>query len=131
MKILVTGGRDYDNESCVNETLDAFNLSWPISLIVHGNAKGADSLAGAWADARDIPHTREKYTAAWRDLHAPGAWIKQGKHGAYNANAGKDRNQRMLDEEKPEVVIAFPGGTGTADMVMRAERAKVHVIRVA
>lgn len=126
--MLVTGGRDYANEAFVFETLDAFNTSWPITLIVHGAAKGADSLAAAWADLHRIPHTKDRFKALWSDLGAPGARIMAGKFGSYNANAGKDRNQRMLDEEKPEVVIAFPGGHGTADMVARAERAKVHVI---
>ena len=36
----------------------------------------------------------------------------------------------MLDHGKPDIVVAFPGGRGTADMVKRAEDAGVRVIRV-
>jgi ABC-type sugar transport system substrate-binding protein len=36
----------------------------------------------------------------------------------------------MLDEGKPDIVVAFPGGTGTADMVRRARKAGVVVIEV-
>ncbi len=37
------------------------------------------------------------------------------------------RNQQMLDEAKPDMVLAFPGGRGTDDMVSRAEKAGVPV----
>jgi hypothetical protein len=36
----------------------------------------------------------------------------------------------MIDEGKPELVIAFPGGSGTADMVRRARAANIPVIEV-
>lgn len=47
------------------------------------------------------------------------------KHGRA---AGPIRNQQMLDEGKPHLVVAFPGGTGTADMVRRAQAAGVLVL---
>jgi hypothetical protein len=37
----------------------------------------------------------------------------------------------MLDDGKPELVVAFPGGRGTADMMRRAREAGVEVIEVA
>ena len=37
----------------------------------------------------------------------------------------------MLDEGKPDLVIAFPGGRGTADMVRKANRAGVKVVEIA
>jgi phosphoribosylformylglycinamidine (FGAM) synthase-like amidotransferase family enzyme len=36
----------------------------------------------------------------------------------------------MLDESMPHLVIAFPGGRGTADMVKRSKAAGVHVLEV-
>jgi hypothetical protein len=51
-------------------------------------------------------------------------WKKHGRA------AGPIRNQRMLDEGKPDLVVAFPGGRGTADMIRRAERAGVPVQQV-
>ena len=40
------------------------------------------------------------------------------------------RNQRMLDEGKPDLVVAFPGGGGTKDMVRRAVKAGVPIHEV-
>ena len=37
------------------------------------------------------------------------------------------RNQKMLDEGKPDLVVAFAGGRGTADMVRIAKRSGVEV----
>ena len=44
--------------------------------------------------------------------------------------AGPIRNQRMLVEGKPDLVVAFPGGKGTAGMVTLARNASVEVIVV-
>ena len=38
--------------------------------------------------------------------------------------------QIMLDEGKPDLVVAFPGGRGTADMIRKAEGAGVPVVTV-
>ena len=55
----------------------------------------------------------------------PADWKKHGKA------AGPIRNQEMLEAEGGiDLVIAFPGGTGTADMVRRAEKAKIEVLVV-
>ena len=51
-------------------------------------------------------------------------WEKHGKA------AGPKRNKRML-EWKPDLVVAFPGGKGTANMVQQARQAGVEVIEVA
>jgi hypothetical protein len=51
-------------------------------------------------------------------------WISLGR------KAGPIRNQRMLEEGKPDLVMAFPGGRGTADMVRRGKEAGVEVIEV-
>jgi hypothetical protein len=47
-----------------------------------------------------------------------------------NSQAGPLRNQRMLDEGKPDLVVAFPGGGGTKDLVRRAVKAGVSVHEV-
>jgi hypothetical protein len=36
----------------------------------------------------------------------------------------------MLDENPVDLVIAFPGGAGTADMIRRAEAAGIEVRRI-
>lgn len=103
MRVLVCGGRDYADSEAVNAALSRLHAKRGITAIIHGDAKGADALARQWAEANGIPH-----------LPFPANW-NIGKR------AGPIRNQRMLDEGKPDGVVAFPGGAGTADMVRRAK----------
>jgi hypothetical protein len=81
--------------------------------IISGMAKGADSAAVDWA------------VVNWCKVHEfPADWKKYGRA------AGAIRNQQMLDEGKPDVVIAFPGGRGTAHMVKIAKAKGVKTIVV-
>lgn len=111
--VLVCGGRDYEDRQSLFMVLDAAHSANPIKLLVHGGASGADDLAGRWARHVGV---------AWKSY--PAYWKSEGK------SAGPKRNQRMLDEAKPHIVIAFPGGSGTADMIRKAEKAGVPVVRV-
>lgn len=110
-RVLVCGGRNYQNMREVTRVLDG--LAPQPTLIIHGGAFGADSCASEWASKRGLPELR--FAADW---------------DRYGRAAGPIRNQKMLDEGKPDLVVAFPGGTGTADMVRRAEAAGVRVIEV-
>jgi hypothetical protein len=47
---------------------------------------------------------------------------------AWAGKAGPIRKQQMLDEGKPDLVVAFPGGRGTAHMVRIARAAGIEVI---
>lgn len=111
--VLVCGGRDYADRDQLFEVLDRAHIANKIEYLIHGCARGADSLANEWASARGIP--LELYPALW-DVHGRGA--------------GPIRNQLMLDDGKPDLVIAFAGGGGTADMVRRAEAAGVPVAKI-
>jgi SLOG family YspA-like protein len=113
MRVLVCGGRYYSDREALEKYLDALHSESPISLVIDGGASGADTLANQWAVERHI-----------RAASFPADWRKHGKA------AGPIRNQQMLDEGKPDVVVAFPGGRGTADMVARAKRAGVPVREV-
>lgn len=110
MRVLVCGGRDYQDKDAFDYALTKLNYYGDVTEICHGGAKGADALAGVWAAQWNIPC--KVYKADWT------------KHGK---SAGPIRNQFMLDDFKPNVVIAFPGGSGTADMVRRARKAGVTV----
>lgn len=112
-RILVTGGRDYEDVGAIYTTLSAIHAETPITLLINGGATGADAISKVWAAGRRV--AIKIYRADWQ------------KHGK---SAGPIRNQRMLDEGKPDLVVAFFGGRGTADMVRRAEAAGVEVRRV-
>lgn len=109
MKALVCGGRDFKDFAFVCKVLDGIN---PTSVI-HGGAKGADTMASLWARERGVP--QKEYIADWK---------------AHGRKAGPLRNERMLREGMPDVIVAFPGGRGTAHMVRISTEAGVPVIDV-
>jgi hypothetical protein len=55
MRVLVCGGRDFSDKVMLASALDAIHADRPFSLVIHGAAPGADTLAGEWADSRGIP----------------------------------------------------------------------------
>lgn len=63
--------------------------------------------------------------ASWPGEAFPADWA------AYDRAAGPIRNARMIAEGKPDIVLAFPGGRGTANMVAQARKAGVRVIEIA
>lgn len=109
MKVLVCGGRDYSDYEKLRIELDKIR---DISEIIHGGARGADTLAGKYAEENSIPCKR--FNALW-DL--------------YGKSAGYRRNVEMLNDN-PDVVLAFPGSKGTAMMIELAKKAGVEVICV-
>jgi hypothetical protein len=105
MRLIICGGRDFTDAKSANEFISKItNHAWMKPLtIIHGGAKGADAIAGAWAAANGCKC--EVYKADWAG---------QGRA------AGPIRNRRMIAEGKPDAVIALPGGRGTQDMVKQA-----------
>lgn len=110
-RVLVCGGRDLQDELLVWNTLDAIHQRTPIALIIEGGARGADRFAYGWAIG-----------AGLGVLTLEADWKKHGKA------AGPIRNQQMLAIGRPDLVVAFKGGRGTADMVRRARATGVQVI---
>lgn len=120
MRVIVTGGRQYADPAHVWRTLD--NIDRDLDQIrcvidgasddVTGPYVGADYWGHQWALARTRPAMR--YHADWR---------------TYGRAAGPIRNQRMIDDGKPHLIVAFPGGNGTHNMIALAEKAGIEVIR--
>jgi hypothetical protein len=110
MKVLVCGGRSYSDMTTVDYELTCLDPD----EIITGGANGADEMARRWAARNGVP---------CRIFEAD--WNQHGKA------AGPIRNQQMLDEGIPDVVIAFPGGRGTADMLKRAKSGGFRVIEIA
>lgn len=110
IRVLVCGGRDFTDAWWLEEVLSGLHARAPIGVLIHGAARGADSLAQHWAIANSVE------VAAF-----PANWEEHGR------SAGPIRNKTMLDYGRPDLVIAFPGGRGTADMVRQAKKAGVPV----
>lgn len=107
VRVLVCGGRDYNNAANVADALNAYAPT----VVIEGGAQGADRLAMVWAERNGVECITE-----------PANWAKHGKA------AGPIRNRKMLTEHKPDVVLWFPGGRGTADMKRAAEAAGVRLV---
>lgn len=84
------------------------------SVVIEGEQKGADRLSRIYAEARGLEV--EKYEAQWE----------------IGPVAGPLRNTKMLDEGKPDVVIAFHNdiakSKGTKDCIRRALERNIPVI---
>lgn len=130
MRLLVFGGRGYNHGGTTFMALDHLRAQLGVEVIIHGAAPGADQLAGVYARANS-GMSEDPYPADWDNLEAPGAVIVYRKDGKpYNLKAGFTRNQRMIDEGKPDMGLQFPGGAGTADMRRRLDKAGIPVIQV-
>lgn len=107
MRAIICGGRDFKDWQ---HFMTVMERSPTITFIISGAATGADTMAIEYAKMFDIDY--KVYMADWQ------------KHGRA---AGPIRNQHMLDDGKPDIVIAMPGGKGTKDMIARAVLAGIHV----
>ena len=115
MIVLVTGGRHYNKQAKVDAALDHIHQQDPITEIVCGGATGADTCAIRWAKKRGVAYTVYEVTKEDWDRLGPAA--------------GPLRNARMLDEKKPHLVVAFPGGRGTESCCREADRRNIDVLR--
>jgi hypothetical protein len=103
MRLIVCGGRYYFNREAVFSALHWCAEVYGWLTIIEGGAIGADRLAREWAQ-----------------LHYHGLVTVKAEWDVYGNSAGPLRNEKMIVSGKPDGVIAFPGGDGTADMKRRA-----------
>jgi hypothetical protein len=103
IRLLVCGGRDFLDWQFLELRMRQTDDRHRIAVVIHGAAKGADRMAGTWADLNGR-----------QQLAFPADWDELGRR------AGGVRNGVMLREGKPDLVLAFPGGVGTNDMIRKA-----------
>jgi len=114
LRVLVCGDRNWSDGALVLSTLSGLG---PLSVVIHGACRGADLLGEAAARRLGVPV-----------LPFPALWDVHGRA------AGPIRNQRMLVEGRPDLVVAFHDhlseSRGTRDMLARARSAGVRVMVV-
>ena len=114
MSLLICGSRHWTNGELIRRELAALH---GVEVVIEGEAPGADTLAAAAARELGIPV-----------LPFPADWDHYGRA------AGPIRNQQMIEEGHPDLVLAFSeslnSSRGTADMVARARRARIRVVLV-
>lgn len=118
MRVLVCGDRYWKSRASIaralKELIKEHGLTAESMVIIEGECIGADIIAKEIALKNDI-----------QVLPFPADFNGLGK------KAGPIRNQRMLDEGKPDIVLAFHSNIeqsrGTKDMIARAKKAGLEV----
>lgn len=114
MKVLVCGGRNYKDRKKLFRVLNILDGNrGNIKLIINGAASGADTFSSLWAKQSGIEY-----------FEYPANWDKYGK------SAGAIRNAEMLKYHNIDLVVAFPGGKGTQDMIEKAKKKNIIVLHV-
>lgn len=123
IRLLVTGSRDFG--ILPNKTYDpkwvefvkSFLVSFKdVEVLIQGGARGADSIARSVGLDLWGPKRVRTYYAKWKEL---------------GFGAGPVRNTEMLEQGKPNRVLAFfsdfRASSGTADMVFKAVKLDLPV----
>ncbi len=116
MRAIVCGDRNWKRMDIIERELRKLP---PDTLIIHGAARGADTLGKFVAEkiGLKVINDGKGFPADWK---------------RYGRGAGPIRNQQMIDEGKPDMVLAFheniSESLGTKDMVTRARRIGLKVI---
>ena len=108
-KVLICGGRYYKIYSDIELAIKAAHEKYKITHVITGGAEGCDDYASHAAKELGL-----------QTVVCDALWSFHGKA------AGPIRNRNMLDLA-PDLVIAFPGGKGTANMVAIAQQAGIPV----
>lgn len=119
IKIIVTGGRNFENTQFVFDTMHRIRRLLTLDeeeqlVIIHGGARGVDSIVEQWTQFNFLESI--VYLADWNT------------HGKA---AGPIRNREMLDNhDDVDIVLAFPGGPGTNHMKTLAKKRGHLVLEV-
>jgi hypothetical protein len=107
MKILVSGSRYLSDPQLIRSVFEGVFKEYPKGTLIHGGAKGVDRFVGELAKE-----------AGYEVIECKANWEKYGK------GAGMIRNQEMVDNYSPDLLIAFPikESRGTFHTIKYAEK---------
>lgn len=111
MRLIIAGGRHLDDVTLIRTALARAHAIGPVTVIIHGGSGFLGIAAEDWAREQRLHVVR--YPANWRE---------------FGKRAEAIRNAFMLEDSRPDMVLALPGGNDTADLVAGAFRACVPVI---
>jgi len=112
MRLLVCGGRHFDDSMLVERELSRIHARTPVSVLIHGGLPGLGGPAEAWARRNGVQLIR--YPANF----------SLGKRGDF------ERDDFMLEDSRPDALLAFPGGARTARLLDRAQELRIHAMQV-
>jgi hypothetical protein len=111
MKTIIAGSRDILDYAIIEETMKM--VSWEITEVVSGGAKGVDLLGETWASMHNIPV--RVFPAQW-DL--------------FGKEAGFRRNGDMADYADCLIAIRKNKSNGTTDTIHKALRKPMKYVFV-
>ena len=111
MRVLVCGSRGWTDVQTIRSELAALPHD---TILIHGDAEGADRIGGMVGQE-----------LGFQVIACPANWSRYGK------KAGIIRNQRMLQDYSPDLILAFPRNLdrspGTRHTIETAEKAGIAV----
>lgn len=110
MRLLMSGGRHFEDPGLVESALSAIHGRAPITVLIHGGIPGLGIPAESWARRNGV------------HLISYPATFSLGKRGDF------ERDRFMLDDSRPHAILAFPGGRRTAELCQRARLKEVSII---
>lgn len=113
-RILICGGREFKDQALFDKTMLEIK-PWIADYfcVIQGGARGADRMAQLWA-----------FFQGCAMIAMPANW------DYYDKKAGPVRNKWMLDFGLPDLIVALPGNSGTANMVKQARERNIDVYEV-
>lgn len=127
-KVIIAGGRDFDDQAVCDRVCDGTLRKYlPENIeVVCGKAKGADTRGEVWAKSRGIKV--KEMPADWHNLDAVPCRIKDNGYGPYNSLAGTTRNHEMGDYADALLAFWDEGSKGTKDMIEYAIKLGLKVL---
>jgi len=113
MRVLICAGRFYADTNTLTRVLDLYHQSHPIKVLIHGGHQLLGASIEGWARDADVHVVRY-----------PANWAMHGRHAEIR------RNLFMLDDCRPDIILALTGGDDTAECIKMAKRVGVKVIEV-
>jgi len=110
MRLLISGGRHFDDAVAVLSELGRIHAEYPVTVLIHGGLPAIGATAEDWARQNDVHIVR--YPANWSLL---------GKQ------ADTKRNRFMLEDSRPDALLAFPGGRHVQELVQQARAKNIPV----
>lgn len=111
MRLILCGGRHFDDAALIERQLDQVHAQYNITVLIHGGLPAIGTPAEVWARRHTVHVVR--YPANWQLL---------GKQ------ADDIRNRFMLEDARPDFLLALPGGRHTHSLVQIAQQMNIGII---
>ena len=113
MRVLICGGRHFDDDGLIKSELSKLHETIPIDVLIHGGLPTIGTSAENWARRNGVHLVR--YPANF----------SLGKQGDVL------RDRFMLEDGRADMLLVFPGGRRTAELRNHARRTDLQIFEVA